>query len=880
MKENTSINKELFKFIDESRNTGVSDNNMLPYLFLYFLSCSKEGIDLKLNTEKRQVFDDNNLFGKEEGKLELYNEYYSFVLKNVPESKRIFFKINNVFNKILSINHTVNFLQKYLEDNPINRLAKLVSEDDFAIKFEELFKLIARIIKKNTGEFELPIEIGELMIQLADLDKKASVFNPFSGLATFGICLKESQEYLGHEINDFIWAVSVLRINAHSRDKFSELLITDTLDSWPSKRKFDLVLANPPFRFKLSKKQQSKFSGERYLESFFINQGLKLLKQNGKLLSIVPNAFLSNYTEKNLRKFLVDQDLLEAVISLPGGLLNYTNIPFTILLINKNKKHKNDTLMIDASKYVNEVSKFNKVIKTDELILDVKKILEEENNLVNESQSGYKAKTSYLQQFVSKDIIAEKDYYLNINRYNFDYDEIKGTPLKKIINIIKPISYKKAISYLENLEVISNENKYPFKHISTKDLKIDLKDFSINVSDLHYKSVKYGKFINTSSYVVSMIGNNLKPSFLEIKDEVIHLSNEIVAFTLNEDLVDPNWFIKELNSTRVKEQQMALVTGIIPRLNKEDFLNLKINLPTLKEQKEEISKILGLERQVDDLESDIIQQNSYLRHTVAGPLSDLDHALNNIDTILNNISQNQMPQILNSKVSEEHLYTLEEYLQDSKKYVSLILNTVKSKLNSTQKIEQKKLVKLNLREHLENYVKRKFETKKQMEYILDYDYDREFFSNKANSHFDFILGNKELINTLLDNIIDNAVKHAFIEGESNKIEIYVWGYDEEAGEESIYFSISNTGKPLPENINIDILKKRGYSKGVKSGDGFGLWLVNEILKKHKADWNIVDEHREYNSYDNEYTTFKGLKIPSIKIDTVTKFSFNFPILKK
>lgn len=869
------IKKEYFKFFNDFRSFGNNGNTL--YLFLYIITCYKEGIKIKLITDKLPVSDNNTLFGHKENILDLNYEKTRFELIDVPKEKKILLKINDVFNRIFNSQHSAKAITEYLHSNSIKHLKELLVGNSFEEIFEDFLKIIVSTQGKKSGEFVLPREIGEFMIKLANLEEEANIFNPFAGLATFGINLTEDQKYFGHEINELIWAVAVLRLNAHNKLTNSDFLKVDSFCNWPSSRKFDLVIANAPFRLRLTKEQQSVFNKISYVEGFFLKEGVNLLESNGKLLSIVPQGFLTDRSEKELRQFLVDQDLLEAVISFPGGLLMNTNIPFVILLINKNKKHPKEIAFFKSSKYVTEVSGFGKILESNGLLDEVKKVLAGQDGLVNESQEAYGVDDSLLPELVNKHKIIENDYYLNINRYSLD--KIKGTPLKNVVTLEQPISFRNVSETLDTPEKVGNSQNPSIKHISTKDLKKDSKHFTIDPSTLERRKVKQGKFVDKSTYLVSLIGNNLKPSFLPVENEVIHLSTDIVPFTINEDLVDADWLVKELNSTKVKEQQEALVFGVIPRIRKKDFLNIKIHLPSLKEQKEEMKRILGLERKVDDLESDIIQQNSYLRHTVAGPLSDLEYALKNIDTIIQSIAEQQMPQILDSKVSDNHLYTLGEHLQDSKKYVSFILDTVSSKLNSSQKIVQKKLEKLNLRKYIENYVKRKTETIKSEDYSIEFDFDRDFFNNKANAQFDYILGNKELINTLLDNMIDNAVKHAFADSKSNKIEIYVWGYDEEAGKENIYFSVSNTGKPLDENITLDTLKKSGYSKGSKKGDGFGLWLVNEILRKHDADWYMVDEFRVYNSSKNKTTSIKGFDIPILTSDIVTKFSFNFPILK-
>ncbi|MFD0797202.1 N-6 DNA methylase [Maribacter chungangensis] len=880
MNNDANIQKEEYiKLIDKLYSFGMSNENV--YLVLYILTCFKEGLELEVITEKSSINDDNTLFGKEENRLDLYYEKTRFAIKNIPEEKKIFLQVNDVFNKTIKDKRTSKVIIEYFQSDMIEQLEQYANSDNFEEVFDAFLEIIVGVQGKRGGEFVLPIEIGRFLIMLANLEGNASVFNPFAGLGTFGIELTEHQQYLGHEINALTWAVAVLRLNAHNRISHSDFLNADSFRNWPSSRKFDLVIANPPFRLRLSKKQQAEFSGEKFVEGFFLKEGIKLLEAKGKLITIVPQVFLTGHGDKKVRQFLVDKDLLEAVISFPGGLLMHTSIPFEILLINKNKTHKNEIVFFHGSEYVTKVNRYDKWFNAEGLLDEIRKTLGVQDSHVNEPETAYIPEGTLLPEFVSQDLIAENDYYLNLKRYWVD--RIKGTALRDVIKIEKTISFREALKHFENTDEINYTERSPFmefKHISTKDLKVDPKDFDINIEFIENKRVRNGKFINEDTYLVSLIGSNLKPSFLSPGNEIIHISNDVIPFTINEKLVDPNWLVRELNSTKVKDQLEVLVTGVIPRLRKQDFLNLKIHLPSLKEQREEIGKIQGLEKQVDDLESNIIEQNSYLRHTVAGPLSDLEHALNNIETIIKNISKNEMPQILDAKVSDNHLYTLGEHIEDSKKHVAIILDTIATKLSSSQSIEQKKLEKLNLLKHIDNYIKRKNENRTSLGYSIEFDFDRDFFNSSPNTHFEYVLGNKELINTLLDNMIDNAVKHAFIEGEKNLIEIYVWGYNEDTANERIFFTMANTGKRMPKNITLDVLKKRGFSNSSKQGDGFGLWLVNEIVRKHKADWFLVDDLGTDNAPEIRYSNILGRNIQRPKDDCVTKFSFSFPILEE
>src|SRR5690606_10051139 len=93
------------------------------------------------------------------------------------------------------------------------------------------------------------------------------------------------------------------------------------------------------FGLRLDKRFKEFEPGIRSIEQFLIEKGLQSLTAEGKLIALLPQGFLvrGGY-EKYLREHLVNKDLIDTIISLPGGLLLNTAIPLAILVINKVKK--------------------------------------------------------------------------------------------------------------------------------------------------------------------------------------------------------------------------------------------------------------------------------------------------------------------------------------------------------------------------------------------------------------------------------------------------------------------------------------------------------------------------------------------------------------
>ena len=225
-----------------------------------------------------------------------------------------------------------------------------VLEKHFPEIFDELLYKSSKWQGRFVEEFILPIELSRFACALVDLPPNAKVYNPFAGVASFSVSLDVNQQYIGQEINHTIWAIGKMRLMAYNRDYSSKLLLGDSIRDWnpirmfksekpediliyPSeKEKYDLIIANPPYGMRLPLQINGKYGPIRSCEHFLIENGIEDLNPAGKLLAIISQAFLFHAgTERNIRQHLVENDLLEMVIALPGGLL--TNTVFLFLFL-------------------------------------------------------------------------------------------------------------------------------------------------------------------------------------------------------------------------------------------------------------------------------------------------------------------------------------------------------------------------------------------------------------------------------------------------------------------------------------------------------------------------------------------------------------------
>jgi type I restriction enzyme M protein len=223
---------------------------------------------------------------------------------------------------------------------------KEANSQAFSSYFPRLFDdLLYGMFSANTkagGSYLLTEYMRGLLSGVAEIPKDGEVFNPFAGLASFGFHLPEGSSYFGQEINEQAYDFARLRAIAHDVDLggYFDIRREDTFTSWPSNRKFDVIISNPPFGIRLTKygREVSSFRGA---QNFLIRNGVELLKPQGKLVVLVSEGFLfRGGAEQKTRQYLVENDLIETIIAIPQGMLNGTSIATAILVVNKDKKSR------------------------------------------------------------------------------------------------------------------------------------------------------------------------------------------------------------------------------------------------------------------------------------------------------------------------------------------------------------------------------------------------------------------------------------------------------------------------------------------------------------------------------------------------------------
>ncbi|NOQ64359.1 MAG: N-6 DNA methylase [Methyloprofundus sp.] len=294
--------------------------------------------------------------------------------------------------------------------------------------YEWLIKFFADSAGKKAGEFYTPAEVVRVCTEICDPQEGMSVYDPTVGS---GGMLIQSRDYLrecgqdpselslnGQESIGTTWSICKMNMLLHGISH-ADIRQEDTLknpqhmDENNELKRFDRVLANPPFSQNYIKKELN-FPGRfpvmmpekgKKADLMFVQHMLAVLKADGKLASVMPHGVLfRGGEEKEARKHFIDKGYLQAIIGLPSNLFYGTGIPACILVMNKHGAGQREhVLFVNADREYKE-GKAQNFLRAE----DIDKIVHAYRK--GEDIPGYA-------RCVPKSEIAAEDYNCNIRRY-------------------------------------------------------------------------------------------------------------------------------------------------------------------------------------------------------------------------------------------------------------------------------------------------------------------------------------------------------------------------------------------------------------------------------------------------------------------------------
>jgi len=318
------------------------------------------------------------------------------------------------------------------------------TEDIIGNAYMYLIERFASDSGKKGGEFYTPHEVSLLRARLISPKAGDRICDPACGSGSLLITVAEQVPFkskthirdcslYGQESNGSTWALGKMNMFLHEMDaadiEWGDTINNPRLIEGDNLMKFDVVVANPPFSL-------DKWGAETAVDdpfkrftrgvpprtkgdfAFILHMIETAVEYSGKVGVIVPHGVLfRGGTERTIRENLIRENLLEAVIGLPGNLFFGTSIPAAILIFNKGKKN-NDVFFIDASKEYESGKKQNK-LREEHLT----KIVTAFKNFSDIPKYSHRATVEEIER---------NDFNLNIPRYVDTFEAEEEIDLKAV----------------------------------------------------------------------------------------------------------------------------------------------------------------------------------------------------------------------------------------------------------------------------------------------------------------------------------------------------------------------------------------------------------------------------------------------------------------
>lgn len=661
---------------------------------------------------------------------------------------------------------------------------------------KELFNLVSISSGRRIGDFYTPREIIKLMAQVVQGEKCTSVYDPFCGTASLVYDLP-NVHFEGQELN--IQTSLYARVNLEATCGTADgIRVCDSTRDWTAS-KFDALITCPPFGVRLNPVQQKAIQG---LNPDFRCKSIDDLVftlpfiRNDAQISVVLTAmgfcFRGN-SDYELRKYLIEQNLLDTIISLPANVLYGTSIRTVIVVCKKHRMDNEPIKIIHAEDYY--------LGDNRKRTFDVDRTLAMIDSFGNDCVN------------VTLDEVRKYDYNLNPSLYsNQGLDLKKGQKIVRLGDLITKVEG-------ERMHISDVEEVYKTSSLSKNFIEVLLNNSKVSQLEETRRSASYRYFAASGKKYLLCLSTPMGIKYgLFTDNKEFSIFGEIRAFEINESLVSPEYLVYTLiNNEAINMGQMSLM----------EYIMLPIVLDSIETQKAVVNKMAQQfqEHRLAEQEADA------KRLGVKRNISDLEHMLGT--------TQNRIGKIIQrlEKVTPDagNCLQLIKQLKDNVGYMNRTIQYTNAQIESVCFNKQFG----DISEFIKNYVDA-WKNYGSNCFALDV---LDELDEKLDISYD-----KGLLTVMLDSILNNAVRHGFHKRKEvgNQVLIHL---SEVAYEDSPYLllSIANNGEAMSAGFSIEDYVSRGRYTASTGRTGLGGYHVYQIVKGHNGylrldcnkQWNVI-----------------------------------------
>lgn len=448
------------------------------------------------------------------------------------------FKKLNVDRKNLKLEHPFTKIYEAIEpiwimmENESDEALVTIIEEmmtagdtDYIGTFEELLLEAAQGFGSEFFSLQ-PQGLTEVVAAICDY-KGGTIYNPFAGVASYGKFFKAGQNYYAEEIDSEVWCLGLIRLLMSGEEAYSDNYVRgDSL--LLRKEQFDYIVCSPPYG-KIGSGIHEEFA-ERLINNVFLSEEGNLA-ENGTFVFVANGPVATSSTYNQCRRFLTDNNYLDAVITLPDNTLFYTSIPLYIIKLRKGRKDDEPIRMLDASAYFNEqANACKKVVNVAELL------------------NAYNNPDKCL--LIHKDDVVAAGYRWSPAKYAPKGEPDDGIPRVSLSDIVSKISSE--IVEAESAQIIN------YTYLSSDPLNIDIEPLQ---SSTKTETKKCYVLRRPAMLMFTTRNNEIKIGYVRASESnPAYYQRNLVAFSIDEDKVYRRYLALELTRAKIPDYGASYVS--------------------------------------------------------------------------------------------------------------------------------------------------------------------------------------------------------------------------------------------------------------------------------------------------------------------------------
>lgn len=490
-------------------------------------------------------------------------------------------------------------VRKYMTKEIWEALRSLVNYTSLS----DLYSVMLSINREINAYRILPKEINQILCDILNIQEKDNMCHLNIDIA--GFIDDNLKETAGHTIFQIEADKNVRLIQSIIADmaKFDVNFVADEVFGLSEEYigKFDKIIVKMP-HFKPLRTAKYIENISRIKDALY-RKGIKrvnisglgyllfiidFLSDNGKMVAIIPNGHLINSSDREVRQYLIDNKMVECIITLPANLLSYTNVSMNILVISHNNAQ---VKMVDASQYFTAGRRQN-ILSSE----NMQTILDAVHGIDNYKDVSIEDIISNDYSFLPKRYIEEVPVFENEVEFG---------------NIIKEIRRGIHIPASRLDELLSKEET-DYQYLSMANF------YNINQDLPYLKNVdnsieRYSLYKN--DIIISKNGAPVKVGIVPDMKSNKHIiaNGNVYIIRLNETLANP-YYIKALFDSETGMQLLSSITAgaVIPTISLDSLKNLKIPLPPIAEQNTIADGYKKITEEINELQNKIKEKEKQL----------------------------------------------------------------------------------------------------------------------------------------------------------------------------------------------------------------------------------------------------------------------------